>query len=241
MIQFKHFLLEKRKFEKMGDHDTPWKINKPPFKYENELLNTKIRGKRHDLLSKEANEQENKSLQHKHLEEIESYKSYSADLNRHLRKEDSPRHHYEDRIKHLDHVTSHKTKHDFHVYRGSDHFNLNDYPIGSIHHDKGYTGTTLDQSEAKSRGKYIKGEYPKIKYKHRYGEDHHAIFKIHVKPGTKGHYLDASHRNHVYIGEKEFLLHRGTKFKVSGHSYDPESSTHYVHMDVHSQENHKDD
>ena len=60
------------------------------------------------------------------------------------------------------------------------------------------------------------------------------IFKIHVPKGSKGHYLDHQHNAHDH--EREFLLHRGTTFKVTHHSSDDDH--HFIHVKVVKQDHH---
>ena len=61
-----------------------------------------------------------------------------------------------------------------------------------------------------------------------------SVFSIHVPKGTKGHYID--HRKSQFSLEREFLLHRGTTFKVTHHSVDDKH--HYIHVKVVKQDNH---
>lgn len=76
---------------------------------------------------------------------------------------------------------------------------------GDMFHDHGFTGTSLDPNQT-----------------HMFADnDHHGrkiTAAIHVTPGMKGHYLDVDEMRSDYPEEKEYLLHRGTQFKVLGHS-----------------------
>jgi hypothetical protein len=130
----------------------------------------------------------------------------------------------DEHTKNLDHVTSHKTEHDMHVYRGFGNMHIKGMKEGSIYHDKGYTSTTINPEIAKRFNN------------NRHHPNNYTVAKIHVPKGTKGYYI--GHHDYGQAGEKEFLLHRGTHFKITGHSHDPEKNIHVVHMTVHKQDEH---
>ena len=133
-----------------------------------------------------------------------------------------------DNTKHLDHVTSHKTKKDMHVYRHFGDMHIHHLKKGDTVHDHAYTSTTTNRHILSS----IYSSYnPEGKVVH--------MAKIHVPKGTKGYYLDNDGHKHRNQDEKEFLLHRGSHMKVTGHSVDHESGVHYTHMTVHKQDEHK--
>ena len=171
-----------------------------------------------------------KNLEDKHIDSIGRYKDQLyTDLNHKLRqgkRTEQPSYSDEDIERHkknLDHVTgNHKTTEDMHVYRIMHGIPIEHKRKGSILHDKAYVSTTINH---KLYTNYKAPENPRI------------MAKIHVPKGTKGYYLDNDFHEHIYKMEKEFLLHRGTHFKVTGKSYDPKSNTHYVHMTVHKQDN----
>ena len=132
-------------------------------------------------------------------------------------------------IHHLKNVTQDKTNHDFHAYRGfGSHTNLlHGLKKGDVIHDKGFTSATLKRNTSEFFSNLVDNRNKRV------------IAKIHIPKGTKGHYVSKykNAKNAIEMGEGEFLLHHGTHFKVTGHSHDPVTDTHYVHMTVHKQDN----
>jgi hypothetical protein len=169
-----------------------------------------------------------KSFGKEHHDAIKEYKAYSLGLNGyHRNRIYEPKNDYrEEQTKHMDHVTSGKTSHDMHVFRsfGAD-FPIHHFKTGDELHDKGYTGTSLNHKTTLSMSQS------------KTHDGHPIIAKIHVPKGSKGHYID--HHGYAFSHEKEFLLHRGTTFKVHGHSFDKNRGVHYINMSVHKQEDHK--
>jgi hypothetical protein len=226
MISFKQFLLEKsiQETKPLEGHDP----------------------KLEDHLREKSRKDETK-LAHLHHMNILDYKQNSSDINKFHRNHDAfkslnnhdHKYKFNDSFgntlaknahgvtKSLDRVTSHKTDKEFHVYRGIRLPDVHKMEPGSTLHDKGYPSTTLSAKTAYNFAPSVEG-------------NSRVVAKIHVPAGTKGHYLDngAVHRKHPH--EKEFLMARNTKFKITGHSFahhpdDSERKVHIVHMTVHSQ------
>ena len=132
-------------------------------------------------------------------------------------------------VERLDHVTgNHKTTKAMHVYRGFDGHNIHHLDKGDVLHDKGYTSTTVKHNRTNTFSSWDTAKHD--------GKEKRVVAKIHVPKGTKGYYLDNEAHTHGSMAEKEFLLHRGTHFKVLGHTHDPVTDTHTVHMKVHKQD-----
>jgi hypothetical protein len=244
MISFKQYLLEAKQigtFRNPHIDTTPNEAHDIYSKY------------KHEDLSKESLKKE-KKFKPEHLEQINHYKRQHVNLNLFHRNKDKfikknkNEKEYKDiekhkrnvltDTKHMDHVTSGKTTKDMHVYRGFGKFNIHTLKSGDIIHDKGYSSTSIDRNQAKF---FSVAKQHSIK---KSDENPYGLFKpiahIHIPKGTKGHYLDHgtdSNRLHEY--EREFLLHRGTHFKVLHHSYNPTTREHIVHMTVHKQDNHE--
>lgn len=179
-------------------------------------------------------EKQRKKFSPQHEQWINRYKDKSHKINDYLRgvtkSKLSPKFSKEvhrDGIKHLDEVTNHPSPTSFIAYRGVNpkHVSIHELPRGATFTDHGYTGVSLSREEARFFGS---------DYKSNFNEKRH-ILSIHVPKGTKGHFLDTKNRFNSFNNEKEFLLQRGTTFKVHGHSYDPVSNTHITHVVVHSQ------
>lgn len=164
----------------------------------------------------------NKHHEKKHLAAIHRYKEDSSIVNDHLRSGKKPHAVQKEITHHLDHVTSHKTTKDMHVYRGADqkHHDWHNLKPGTEFTDHGYTSTTLSHNTASEFGDR------KI-LKHGVHDKHH-IFKIHLPAGTKAHHFD--HHENESDHEHEVVLHRGTKFKVTHHS--THGNHHYIHATV---------
>jgi hypothetical protein len=198
----------------------------------------------HKRLSKISINRESK-MSDEHINAIRKYKKSSRQLNLYHRdnkkfnhdidtyadKEDREPQKKEaaDHTKHLDHVTSHKTTKDMHVYRGFGYdMSIHSLPKDAELHDKGYVSTSLNKNKTHN----FSGAYTNTD-----GHVVSTIAKIHIPKGTKGHYLDnESDKERDYSHEKEFLLHRGTHFKVLHHEYDADNKYHIVHMTVHKQD-----
>ncbi len=102
-------------------------------------------------------------------------------------------------LKHMDHVTSHPLHEPMTVYRGfrkDDNHDISKHPPGHEFTDHGYASTSLNPHTAHSFG---------------------HVTKIHLPAGTKGHHLPDE--NKTYNGEDEYLLKRGTKFRVLKHDH----------------------
>jgi hypothetical protein len=164
-----------------------------------------------------------KTLSRSHVNELKYYK-HTQEVNHSLRStpHNEARHELEDHehkaVKKLDHVTSHHTKGDMHVYRGltAGHIKRhNGLKPGTTFTDHGYTSASFKKHEA-------------AKYGHK--KEKHLI-QIHAPKGTKAHHFD-SHKNESQH-EDEVVFHRGTKFRVTHHSHDGEH--HIVHATVVSQ------
>jgi hypothetical protein len=165
---------------------------------------------------------------------LDIYKGNSDDsFNGHLRGTvDSKAHkklgyyHTPTQLKHMDKVTSHELHAPLTVYRGfrkpykNNGIDPHSMKPGEEFTDKGYASTSFDPKSAHSFGK---------------------LAKIHLPAGTRGHHLIDSGRK-TYEGEHEYLLHRGTKFKVlkHGHYTLPGSDVKHplVHLEVSHQEKH---
>jgi len=134
----------------------------------------------------------------------------------------------EEYIPHLDKVTSHKTVEDHTTFRGGIPGDEHRFPVGHEFTDHGYTGTSFRHHVAnefgKSSTKYVKGKISKP-----------IIHVVHVPKGSMAHYLDVKgpDSEHSYHREKELLLHRGTRFKVTHHT--ETDRHHYIHIRVKKQ------
>jgi hypothetical protein len=163
---------------------------------------------------------------------VHTYKGDSEPFNKHLRdthgreRTNGSSTSYDDdeyranKIKNMEKATNHPIPHDLHVFRGMHSPEFKSLPKGSQFTDHGFTGTSLSPDIAKS-------------FSHSNGGD---MFHIHAPAGSKGHYLNAD-PNAGLEHEKEFLLHRGTRFEVTGHSrvsdpYDSWRKTHVTHLKV---------
>lgn len=152
----------------------------------------------------------------------------------------------------MDKVASHPTVRSFHTYRGfNTKFDPSHLPVGHEMVDHGYTGTTESlYTAATYSDKYFKrnsSDHPE--YERITGLDHRwrqttVVAKIHVPPGTYGHYLDLPNYTHSQglQDEREFVLHRGTRFRITDHTSHvsewniPGHNIHVVHMTVVGQE-----
>lgn len=230
------------------------------FDYKDAKINDEEPGYVHSLPPAEHNNQaaHKDKFTPEMIKAAGSYKSWSPSFNDHLRGADpriseyasKPHEHLND----MKAVTSHKTVHPLTVYRGFDHHvPIHKAEIGDIIHDKGFTGTSLDKSVAHAFSKHEHKEHAaanprRLKYAHNtapFGssgitDTPKVVAKIHMPAGTKGHHLDIDHGHyHGLQEEREFVLHPGTKFKVTGHSKHIDERGfryHFIHMNVHQQE-----
>lgn len=179
----------------------------PTLKSENEITESKIL----DHLHREFGDHGN-SLSDDHLEAI-GYYGNNSEMNHHLRTSGrtSPY------VKDMDHVTSHRIRNKLHLYRGTtgkeaDHWKS--LKPGDEYVDKGFTGTTASQKTAHD---FSKWNLPHTRRPH--------MIHIIAHPGTRGHYIgmhmDAENKEDDVPDEHEVVLHRGTKFRVIGHSQHP--------------------
>jgi hypothetical protein len=158
------------------------------------------------------------------LNSIRHYKDDGYEVNKKLRFKkpltDSEARH----VKHLDRATSFKTTKPMHVYRGvPDHaFDVHSMKPDTEFTDHGFSSTSMDHATAKSFAGHS-------------GSRRH-IFKIHLPEGTKAHHFDAHASDSDH--EHEVVLHRGTRFRVSHHSYDKAANVHYIHAHVVHQQDH---
>ena len=188
--------------------------------------------KLHKSLSDEAHEHLNKVEnpatpfdKQKHLHSIIGYNMDSL-LNKPLRTGKGLKK-YQKSIDNLKAVTNKPTKHNFHAYRFIPK-KIHDQHVakGDIIHDKGFTSTSISPNSL-----------DKIKYNLYDPNDgplHH--YKIHITPGTKGHYISAHDSHLENKNEHEFLLHPGTKFKVGKTEHDKKLRQDVTHLHIHSQE-----
>ena len=152
----------------------------------------------------------------------------------------------EDQIAHLDSVTNHPTPEHHTVFRGGHPGDYDKFPVGHEFTDHGYTSTSFKHGVAQS----FADSSAKKKHAKRDWTSKKIVHVIHVPKGSKGHYFDTGsthayehYKDEDYDGtsgheysnshEKEFVLHRGTRFKVTHHSESPD--THYIHSRVVSQ------
>ncbi|AMQ65932.1 hypothetical protein AAY80_239 [Stenotrophomonas phage vB_SmaS-DLP_6] len=163
-------------------------------------------------------------------------------------------------IHHLDKALNNsKTTEDHHVFRSfGGSLNVGELKKGALIHDHAYVSASHNHGVAHE----FAGDRSTIHHK---GEDgtshfHHFVAKIHLPKGTKAHHLDNAEAkkswDHPNSHEDEVLIHRGTTFKVTGHSVHSKAPTswhdtwsgkdnkeqhhyHLVHMTVHKQEDHQ--
>lgn len=156
-----------------------------------------------------------------------------------------------DQTKHLDHVTGHKLTEDHHVYRSfGGKLHVDKLAVGAKIKEKGYTSTShhydVTHSFRSNNGGASGSSKTVISHKVD-GKQHHHTFtaKIHLPKGTKAHNLENKASKEHHEGEKEVLVHRGTTFRVTGHTVhstphpdynDAVQHHHIVHMTVHHQD-----
>lgn len=185
-----------------------------------------------------------KSLSKYQKHALLNYKGYSQRLNRYLRDGDDiyRKHFHKDKaanasinkvvhevhhpqIEHLDHVTNHSMKGSHTVYRSGLPKDETKFPVGHEFTDHGYTGTTFKKSVANG---FADNNVHHKAIKSQTGRK--IIHVIHTKPGDKGHFLDIGGESGMMSYERELLLHRGTRFKVTHHTQDNEH--HYIHSKI---------
>jgi hypothetical protein len=181
-----------------------------------------------------AIEDEHKKHDHsKSISRLTSISMYKGaghhEINDHLRditsspwakpNEKTPHH-----IKNMEHVTSHPMTHEMHVYRGihPEASGFHKLKPGDEFTDHGFTSTSMDHHVAHAFGADDGDDAS--------GKPTHHVMKIHLPKGTLAHHLDAHKGDHAK--EQEVVLHHGTRFKVSHHSYDKDTQTHYLHASV---------
>ncbi len=247
MLSFQQFILEqKKKPTKSRKGHFSWETDqeveiikspkkhtetKPPKKKLKEDLD-------HPSLSKEQIDsfhEHRKSFNPEHGEFLRRYKGASSRFNRsHRNKDSNLSAHYKEMTDHMDHVTSQKQSHPIEGYRGfSEKFGVHKLKPGDHFVDHGYTGMSLSKETAKQFADDI----------HEPEHQRHIkrLAHIHVSKGVKGHYLDLENNRHSsshFLGadsEHEFLLHRGTKFRVGNHERDEEGN-HIIHLHAEPQE-----
>lgn len=185
----------------LGTHDRPHKITSASVIEEHSHSDTEDHFEHHNI-----------NINSKHIKAIHDYKRDSSEINETLRNSKGKR--TPDYKKELDHVTSHTTTKPMTVYRGIHDSEFHSKKVGTTFTDHGYTGTSIKPHVARGfahDAKYDEEHYDKTKTQG-------SIFRIHMPAGTKAHYLDM--HNGPCASEHEVLLHRGTKFKIKGHSED---------------------
>ncbi len=160
---------------------------------------------------------------------VDHYQNKSHEINGVFREGHTPAEGHEKHVEHLDSLTSHETHKPVSVYRGV-HHSFRSLPVGTHIEDKGYTGTSAHRHVAERFG--VNGE------EHKDGKViyHNTVAHIRLPKGTKGAYLPNHNASSRFKQEGEFLMHRGSKFKVTGHSHtveqDEENPNHYHHFHV---------
>jgi hypothetical protein len=151
---------------------------------------------------------------------------HNADRHEQIRK-NTERH-----IKRLDKITDHRTDEHHTVYRSGIPGDKRKFPVGHKFTDHGYMSTSFRKDVA--GGASFAHSHPTKNFDQKYGDKAHKkhIHVIHVPKGTRAHYLDVhgDDSEHGNAHEKELLLNRGTKLKVTHHSED--DGAHYIHSRV---------
>lgn len=208
----------------------------------------------HEEMMHQAQHREAYTGDHHHSHD--HYKAWSYGVNGPLRDNgkgwDGDRHTASDvmrkeldfHTKHLDHITSLHTKHDMTFYRGFGHaFPTHEMEPGKEFVDHGYTGMSRKPQVAIGAsypllakhgwsGQGHVGAAASMSPEHYVDDDHplahhYSIAQIHVPAGAKGHLLDHPHFTNTPLRhEEEFLLHRGTKFRILGHSSNDHGVAH---------------
>lgn len=124
----------------------------------------------------------------------------------------------------LERVTSYQTRAPATVWRGVDRgAGIHLKSPGQEFMDHGFTGTSLRPEIAEDfAGEHHGGPL----------DGRRILARIHVPAGTKGHYLESDKSMAEDFQEHEFLLHRGTRFRVMGHSIGSDTRVHVMHLRV---------
>lgn len=209
-------------------------------------------GKHHELLARRKEYLEKPYDENPHMQSIDQHEDYKGDsrpYNSYLRE---PAHHRGDHISvpgyegspghrirkfaAMDRITDHPTVKPMSLYRGfGRNLDLRKMEPGHEFVDHGYTGLSnrRDLASSYSEGSWTTHHDPLM--------GHKAIAMVHVPSGTRGHLLDLTHFGGPVTPlhrEHEFLLHRGTRFRVMGHSRAEvndegwASKLHVVHLQV---------
>ena len=135
---------------------------------------------------------------------------------------------FKENVKGMDYNTSLKTKEPMTLYRGSTN---KSFPVfhmepGTEFTDHGYHSGSLEKGIAHGWGA-VNPALGEGNYK--------TVAKINIPAGTQGHLLDLpDHESHINE-EGEFVLHRGTTFRVTHHTVHTDAegrNYHITHMDV---------
>lgn len=133
-------------------------------------------------------------------------------------------HHLDDHIHHLDNITNHRTVEHHTVFRGGQPGDSTKFPVGHEFTDHGYISTSFRPATAR----FFADRHPTGK--HQIQKNH--VHVIHVPKGSRGHFFDVhgDQSDHNNSSENEFVLQRGTRFKVTHHSED--DTNRYIHSRV---------
>jgi hypothetical protein len=262
-----HWSISDIKIKKPGKHEVKsweadWlvdrkkyqtKVEQPPIAHLSPWHREALKDPKHKNIVQEHTDRalkKAKIFSPKDREHVENYQESSNELNRQLRKNGTvetdlkngwtphnikrgSKAHAEwaknrdqeikDQVNSLDKVTSHSLRHNTVTYRGVDE-GFRTLPKGTVFQDKGYTGTSLDRD--------IASEFSTDTHS---DEGNTTVARIFHKKGHTGAYLPPIAGSHP--GEKEFLLPRGSHYKVLGHSWDAKDpSIRYVDMERHDPE-----
>ena len=172
---------------------------------------------------KKSNENEFKAHQKLHVNSFASeyfhtmnnYKSASERLNEPLRNNRPFEYNSEHgSVSHLDHITNHPLHKDIIGYRnimGEEGDRIKNLSVGEHVVDNGFTSVTLSKRHVK---------------KWFMSPQHSHYTVIHIPKNTKGYYIDA-HKGLPNSDEQEYVLRRGTHFKVTKQETKNESNPHY--------------
>mgnify|MGYP001362381856 FL=1 len=168
-----------------------------------------------------------RTLAGKRLSSLAIYKSAAyRQINADLRRGRNPSPMHRDVVSDLDKVTSHVMQKPLTVYRGFDEAiqaKMRSLKPGHTFVDRAFVSTSHDPAIA-----------------HRFSEwsGSETIAKIYVPEGSRGYHLDRHDFGHQKKEESEFLLARGTKFRVVKHSKGivrrggEDHRVHVVHLEV---------
>ena len=130
-----------------------------------------------------------------------------------------------EKITNLKSLTKNPTKHEFYAYRGIDTTKISNLEKNNTVHDKGFVSTSLRPETASNFGT----SYGRTK------KENTKLFRIHVTPGTKGHYVSGHASEDDDPMEAEFVLHPNTKFRVGDNHKTLRGHT-FTDLHIHSQE-----